>query len=112
MAEQKNSKESLKKVAVDIPNMCTVDDILYMNERIDFITGIILKLSSAYKYVLEGTASQNAGEIKALRDVAVAEVSRYYAYIESRGIRPEESYLTHWMEVYDTQDLLNDTEQF
>ena len=93
--------------------MCTADDITFMNERIDFITDTIQKLSEIYDAVKEapkGIDEHARQSIEVLRKVAVSEIASYFTNLEILNIPAQESYLTHWMEVGDYNDLLDATE--
>ena len=89
-------------------------DIIYANERIDYITETSNTMLQLYKELMVQSIPTQE-DVKSLADhhksVTLA-ISDYYDYLEKTGISAEESYLTKWLDDRYFTEYIEDIEYF
>lgn len=74
-------------------------DQTYANGQIDFITENSYKMVELYKILKD--QPENKERIEQLSNIYISvmkTIRQYYEYLEKTHVKPEESYLTHWLE--------------
>jgi hypothetical protein len=84
-------------------------DIVYMNERIDFIKSNLEKATLLYEKLktdkVIGFSEYDVLE-KLHREMITA-IANYYTYLESVNIKGHESYLTIWLDEYNNNERID-----
>lgn len=73
-------------------------DLIYANERIDFIKQTSATMIDLYKKLENTHSSEDMIALKELYSSVCSYISDYYKYLEETGIPAEESYLTKWLD--------------
>jgi hypothetical protein len=88
-------------------------DATFANGQIDFITENSYKMVELYKLLKNAPA--NPERIMQLQNTYVAvmkHISEYYEYLKKTNVKPEDSYLTHWLETAASPELYEEIEYF
>ena len=89
-------------------------DLVYMNERIDFIKSNLEKALIIYEKlnVAEVIGFSDYDTLEKLHKEMITAIANYYTYLESVNIKGHESYLTIWLDEYNNNERIDEIGYF
>lgn len=88
-------------------------DQTFANGQIDSITENSYKMVELYKILKDQPANkERIAQLTNMYVFVMKAINQYYEYLEKTNVKPEESYLTHWLENAALPELYEDIEYF
>lgn len=87
-------------------------DPKYANEQIDQIVKLYADLLESFKIAKKKRNKENLEALERKFDIIQEILSMYLRYLHKVGIRPSDSYITHWTVQYDVYETFDDIEAF
>ena len=93
-----------------VPSNMPSFDLTYANEQIDSITQTSVKMFDFYKSLQDQPSAEDIHILTELYSSVQSAITDYYTYLKKTGVRPEESYLTKWLDEEYVRTYLDDIE--
>ena len=89
-------------------------DLVYMNERIDFITKLTEKMNALFIKLTnkDNDTDDEFNQLKVIYKQVNDSIDDYYLYLASVNIKAEESYLTIWLYEYNNIEIIKEIGHF
>jgi len=89
-------------------------DLVYMNERIDFITKLTEKMNALFIKLAnrDDDSNDEFNQLKVMYNQVNDSINDYYLYLASVNIKASESYLTIWLYEYSNIEILKEVGHF
>lgn len=89
-------------------------DLVYMNERIDFIKSNLDKATKIYEKlkIVQVIEFSEYDVLEKLHREMITAIDNYYTYLESVNIKAHESYLTLWLDEYNNSERIDEIGYF
>ena len=89
-------------------------DATYANECIDYIAATSKNMVELYNHMNDNSSfpQESICQLSNMYVSVMKSIDKYYEYLEKNGVKPEESYLTKWLETGQPPEYYDDIEYF